>query len=256
MQLTRSGGGKPLLLIHGLGSSQVFWDSIRPALEGREVITIDLPGHGATPAEADSGTFAGLVRSLEALLDREGLVGVDVVGASLGGRLALELARRGKTGAAVALDPGGFWQGWERLYVRNSLLASVAILKGIKPALPIASELSVSRTLLLLQLSARPWALDPKIVEAELKSFASTPTFQALVEDLAAGPVQGGPAAPGTGRVTIGWGRHDRLCLPVQAERARAAFPSAELHWFEKSGHFPSLDEPAATVELIRNRTG
>lgn len=256
MQMTRSGSGKPLLLVHGLGSSQIFWSSIKPALVAREVITIDLPGHGGTPAEEDSGTFSGLVRSLEAFLAQHNLVGIDVVGASLGGRLALELARRGKAGAVVALDPGGFWQGWERLYARNSLLASVSILRGIKPALPIASEYSVSRTLLLLQLSARPWALDSKIVEAELKSFASTPTFHALVEDLAAGPVQDGPAAPGSGPITIGWGRHDRLCLPVQAGRARAAFPSAELHWFEKSGHFPSLDEPEETVKLILSRTG
>lgn len=256
MQPNRSGSGKPLLLVHGLGSSQIFWNTIRPALTDRQVITVDLPGHGGTPAEEDSGTFNGLVRSIESFLDQHDLVGADMVGASLGGRLVLELARRGKTGAVVALDPGGFWQGWERIFVRTSLLASVSVLRGIGPALPIAAHSSVSRTLLLLQLSAKPWFLDPEVVEAELKSFASTPTFQALVEDLTAGPPQQGPAAPETGRVTIGWGRHDRLCLPVQAERAHAAFPSSTLHWFEKSGHFPSLDQPEETVELILSRTG
>lgn len=60
-QVTR-GAGKQLLLIHGLGSS---WRAWQPILDGlaaeRSVVAIDLPGHGATPAEHDSGTFAGLV---------------------------------------------------------------------------------------------------------------------------------------------------------------------------------------------------
>jgi pimeloyl-ACP methyl ester carboxylesterase len=49
----------------------------------------------------------------------------------------------------------------------------------------------------------------------------------------------------------IGWGRHDRLCLPQQAARAKAAFPSADLHWFEASGHFPMWDQPNETVSVI-----
>ncbi len=43
----------------------------------------------------------------------------------------------------------------------------------------------------------------------------------------------------------------DRLCLPRQAARAKAAFPTAELHWFESSGHFPAWDMPGETVAVI-----
>ena len=100
-------------------------------------------------------------------------------------------------------------------------------------------------------MSAHPWRLDPKHVSAELDAYAGTPTFDALFRDLATGAVQQGPAAADSGPVTIGWGRHDRLCLPRQASRASAAFPSARLHWFEHSGHFPHWDEPEATVSLI-----
>ena len=81
--------------------------------------------------------------------------------------------------------------------------------------------------------------------------FLDTPTFDALVRDLSSGPVQAGPAAPGSGEVVIGWGRHDRLCLPRQAARAKAAFPSARLVWFDSSGHFPIWDEPVAAVRVI-----
>ena len=96
MHYTRSGRGKPLLLVHGLGATSGSWDTIAPALsQDREVIAIDLPGHGQTPEEADSGTFDGLARSLDEWLGAENLTGIDMVGSSLGARLVLEMARRG-----------------------------------------------------------------------------------------------------------------------------------------------------------------
>lgn len=253
----RRGSGRPLLLVHGLGSSRRVWSLIgRQLAEQREVIAIDLPGHGDTPAEEDSGTFAGLARSLDEWLGMAGLEGADMVGSSMGARLVLEMARRGRSGAVVALDPGGFWEGWERRYVFTTLSASVGLLRTLGPALPLLAHSAVGRSTLLAQLSARPWALNGDVVESELKGLAATPTFGALLSDLAFGPLQEGPAAPGSGPVTIGWGRHDRLTLPVQAERACAAFREAQLHWFEHSGHFPMLDEPDAAASLILDRTG
>ena len=169
----------------------------------------------------------------------------------MGARIVLELARRGVVGNVVALDPGGFWRGWERRFFKVTLGASVRLLRAIRPALPMLSRNPVSRTLLLAQISARPWALDSEVVAAELTGYTATETFDALVNDLAVGAEQTGPAAASTGRVVIGWGRRDRLCLPRQAARAKAAFPGAELHWFESSGHFPAWDMPAQTLAVI-----
>ena len=251
MHHTRTGNGKPLLLVHGLGGNRNSWDSILPSLsQAREVIAIDLPGHGQTPEEADSGTFAGLARSLDDWLGGEGLADVDMVGSSMGARLVLEMARRGRAGAVVALDPGGFWQGWERTFFRSTLLASIRLVRSLRPALPAITRNVAGRTALMAQLSAKPWALDPGMIARELQSFVSTRTFDALVKDLANGPMQRGPsetAAP----VVIGWGRKDRLCLPRQAARARAVFPEAKLHWFDDSGHFPMWDEPQETIRVV-----
>lgn len=253
----RRGAGRPLLLVHGLGSTRRAWSLITLALaEAREVIAIDLPGHGDSPAEADSGSFAGLARSLDAWLAAEGLAGIDMVGSSMGGRLVLEMARRGRAGAVVALDPGGFWEGWERHYTNATLTASVALLRTLRPTLPTLARSAAARTALLAQLAARPWALNGDLIAGELVSLAETPTVDALISDLAFGPAQEGPAAPGSGPVTIGWGRHDRLTLPSQAARASAAFPGARLHWFDHSGHFPMLEEPDAVIALIRAATG
>ena len=255
MKHTRSGAGKPLLLVHGLGGSRDSWSTISPALaRSREVIAIDLPGHGRTPAEPDSGTFFGLARSLEDWLGREGLADVDMVGSSMGARLVLEMARRGRSGAVVALDPGGFWRGWERTFFRTTIAASIRLVRALGPALPAIARNPAGRTLLMAQLSAKPWKLDPALISGELKSFLETKTFDALVRDLAVGPMQGGIAkAPAP--IVIGWGRKDRLCLPRQAHRALAAFPEARLHWFGRSGHFPMWDQPEETSRLILDAT-
>jgi pimeloyl-ACP methyl ester carboxylesterase len=113
----------------------------------------------------------------------------------------------------------------------------------------------VGRSALLAQLSARPWALDGAFVAEELRTFAETKTLSPLIRDLGYGPGQEGTAST-NGRMAIGWGRHDRLCLPVQAKRAAARFPSARLHWFEHSGHFPLWDEPRETVRLVAEVCG
>ncbi len=250
------GAGRKLLLVHGLGGSWQSWSTILDALSAeRTVIAIDLPGHGATPAEDDSGTFDGLVGSVARYIAANDLAGIDIVGSSMGARVVLELARRGGVGNVVALDPGGFWRGWERTFFKTTIGVSGRLLRAVRPSLPMLSRNAVSRTALLAQLSARPWALDPQVVATELTSFSTTRTFDALVEDLASGPEQAGPAAASTGRVVIGWGRHDRLCLPMQAARAKVAFPSARLHWFESSGHFPAWDMPEETVAVILDAT-
>ena len=252
MNQIQRGAGRKLLLIHGLGGSWQSWSTILDALSAeRTVIAIDLPGHGATPAEADSGTFNGLVDSVQRYIADNGLTGIDVVGSSMGARIVLELARRGCVGNVVALDPGGFWRGWERTFFKITIGLSGRLLRAIRPILNMLSRNAVSRSVLLAQLSVRPWALNPDIVATELTGLSNTPTFDALVQNLSTGPEQTGPAANSTGRVVIGWGRQDRLCLPRQASRAKTAFPSAQLHWFESSGHFPAWDKPGETVAVI-----
>lgn len=256
MHFVQSGAGQKLLLIHGLGGSWQSWNTILSPLSAqRTVIAIDLPGHGASPAESESGTFNALVASVERFISERGLVGIDVVGSSMGARIVLELARRGKVGNVVALDPGGFWRGWERTFFKVTIGMSGRLLRALRPALPMLSRNTALRTALLAQLSVRPWALDPLTVTTELIGLSNTATFDALVNDLATGPEQVGPAANSTGRIVIGWGRQDRLCLPRQAARAKAAFPSADLHWFSSSGHFPAWDMPLETVNVILSAT-
>ena len=251
----RRGTGRPLLMVHGLGGTIRSWDTIAPALsESRKLILIDLPGHGQSPAITGRQTIASYADAIAAFINEHDLGGIDMVGSSVGARLVLELSRRGVGGHCVALDPGGFWQGWETTFFHTTLAASIRLVRMLQPVMPALVGNPATRTALLLQLSARPWALSPDMVLTEMRSFAATPVFDDMLRELANGPLQQGTAAT-PGRVTIGWGRDDRLLLPRQAERAHAAFPHARLHWFGQCGHFPQWDRSDALVQVILETT-
>ncbi len=254
MHHIRRGSGKPLLLVHGIGGNVQSFDTILDALAAeREVIVVDLPGFGRTPPLEGEVSIRTLCDALADFLAAQGLTGIDAVGSSMGARLVLELARRGGVlGAVVSLDPGGFWRGWERHVFNASIWVSIRLIRALQPVLPQLTAHTVSRTLLLLQFSARPWALEPTIVSNELHSYAAAPSFDELLHNLSYGEEQQG-APPGSipHPLVIGWGRHDRVCFTNQAARAQALFPDARLHWFEHSGHFPHWDSPRETVKLI-----
>ncbi len=256
MEYDRLGHGRPLLLVHGLGGSRASWSTIIDALaRERDVIVVDLPGFGATAPIADV-SIATLADSLIAFLRELDLLGVDVVGSSMGARLVLELARRGVVGTVVSLDPGGFWRGWERHVFALSVALSVRLVRALQPFIPAIAANPVGRTLLLAQFSAHPWTIAPDVVATEMRTFAGSPSFDPLLHSLAYGPTQQAiPAGSARAPIVIGWGRFDRVCFPWQAARAQACFPDAKIHWFERSGHFPQWDSPQETVRLILEST-
>ena len=258
MHCVRMGTGQPLLMLHGVGGSWRSWSTIIDPLRAhRDLVLVDLPGFGETPPLSRETTVLSLADSVTTFLGEQGLYGIDVVGSSMGARLAMELARRGVVGATVALDPGGFWRGWQRWFFYRSIWASLGLVRRLQPAMPAICRSAAGRTLMFSQLSARPWALPGEMVLEEMQSYARSRRFDQLLCSLAYGPEQEGAAAGSLKKpMVIGWGRQDRVCLPKQAERAQARFPDARLHWFSYSGHFPHWDQPEDTVRLILASTG
>ncbi|AMJ64981.1 alpha/beta fold hydrolase [Hymenobacter sp. PAMC 26628] len=254
MHYVRRGAGKPLLLLHGIGGSWRSWQTILDDLAlARDVIAVDLPGFGATPPLAGPVTIAALADAVTAFLKAHDLTGTDAVGSSLGARLVLELARRGGVlGAVVSLDPGGFWEGWEKPVFYHSVALSVKLVKALQPVMPALTGSAVGRTALFAQFSHRPWKLAPHVALDEMRTFANSPSFDELLKDLVEGAQQqGAPKGSIPGPLVIGWGRQDYVCLPHQSARALAKFPDARLYWFEHCGHFPQWDQPAEAVRLI-----
>lgn len=91
-----AGAGRPVLCLHSAGQNGVQWREVlrRLPAHGYRVIVPDLPGHGRSDALAggavtDLGTYAGWLATLLARLDVAHPI---VVGCSIGGKLALELA--------------------------------------------------------------------------------------------------------------------------------------------------------------------
>ncbi|WP_201982579.1 alpha/beta fold hydrolase [Hymenobacter rubidus] len=254
LHFVRRGTGRPLLLVHGIGGSWRSWNTIIDALAAeRDVIAVDLPGHGETPKMTGENSIATLADAVTSFLTQHDLLGIDAVGSSMGARLVLELARRGGVlGAVVSLDPGGFWQGWQIPFFYHSVDLSVKLVKALQPVMPALAGSAVGRTVLLPQFSARPWAVDSQQAIDEMYTFAHSPAFDELLDQLAHGEVQQ-PAPKGSipGPLVIGWGRQDRVCLPSQSTLALAKFPDARLYWFEHCGHFPQWDQPAEATRLI-----
>lgn len=243
-------------MLHGLGGNIASWgDLIDVLAKTNAVIAVDLPGHGASPVTPEASTFQGIADAIADFIHAEDLVGVDCIGHSLGGRVALEMVRRGLVGSTLALAPGGFWNTRESRFLKVSLLASRRLVLLSRPALPSLTCHAIGRAALLVQISARPAQVPSEMALRELQSFAATPSFDALTRDLADGPGQQGTdeiRAP----VTIVWGSKDRLLLPRQANRAVAAFPQAPLHWIADAGHYIHWDAPKETLRLIRQKIG
>lgn len=87
------GSGDPVLLLHGLGSHGLDWEFQLPALSKHyQVITIDLRGHGDSGSGTERLTIPAMAGDVVALLDHLGLASAHVVGFSLGGMVAQQLA--------------------------------------------------------------------------------------------------------------------------------------------------------------------
>jgi len=88
-------GAPSLMLVHGWMCDQSYWDEQAPVLaEAFGVVTVDLAGHGASGTNRESWTIASLGDDVKAVIDKVGLEQVVVAGHSMGGLVALDVARK------------------------------------------------------------------------------------------------------------------------------------------------------------------
>src|SRR3954454_5887477 len=107
----RGGDGPPLVCLHGFIDTWRTWELVLPALERHhDVLAPMLPGHAGGPSIEGAATPSTLVEGVERAMDEAGFDTAHVVGNSLGGHVALQLAARGRARSVVAFAPAGGWE--------------------------------------------------------------------------------------------------------------------------------------------------
>jgi pimeloyl-ACP methyl ester carboxylesterase len=246
---TRPGGPPPLVLLHGIGADRGEWAlTLAMLARRRRVLAFDLLGHG----RSDKPSGPGVVYRIRFLADAvaagvdalQDAPKVDLLGHSLGGAVALDVARR-----------------FPRLIRRLVLVdaAGLPVAQGIDPlaaSLPFApASFADSRRLLATSVNNRflshPLvALGAALYKGRRKN---RPQLLKLVASIAAG--EDAMTTKDLGRIPHGtlvlWGDRDRI-FPLAGGRALArALPNARLEIIPGCGHVPPTERPVAFARRV-----
>ena len=174
----RTRSGEPLLLLHGLGTSRRDFTAVIPALTDRfDVINDNRPGIGRSPPLDNRPPVAAITAAVAQRLDAAGLDRVHVLGNSLGARIALELAIRGRARSVVAIAPSGVNIPQERLYQGATMGLARIVMRAAKPLIASVSRSTAGRAALLAPLKARPWSTSPEEAIGVREGFAESRDF-------------------------------------------------------------------------------
>ncbi|MGP3998906.1 alpha/beta fold hydrolase [Streptomyces sp. 8N706] len=252
MAYERRGNGEPLLLLHGIGHHRQAWDPVLDTLATeRDVVAVDLPGFGESPALPDgvSHSLSTVVPALGSLCEELGIERPHVAGNSMGGMIALELGRQKLVRSVTALSPGGFWSEAERRYAFGVLRGMHLGARLLPP--PVVEQLArttAGRALLVSTIYARPGRRSPEGAVAETLALRKATGFGAtLAEGRGVLLTDDVPDVP----VTIAWGTRDRVLVGRQGIRAKYAIPGARLVRLRGCGHVPMSDDPALVARVL-----
>jgi pimeloyl-ACP methyl ester carboxylesterase len=246
----RRGSGPPLVLIHGIGSQWQMWRPVLDRVGGeREVVAVDLPGFGDSPPLPGRPTVEALADAVGEFLDEIGLGGANAAGNSLGGAVALAMARAGTARSACVLSPAGFGNMREGRWARALLLGSRRTAQRLEPYAEVVQGGPVRRTLAYWHLAARPWRIPADEAAGAMRNLARSPGFEATLEALADHSFGGHTLdCP----VTIAWGQKDRLLIySRQSARARRLLPDARHVTLDGCGHVPTWDDPDQVARVL-----
>ncbi len=245
------GSGPPLVLLHGIGSRHGVWDPVVPALaRERRVLAVDICGFGQSSAHEHAPSVEGFAECLHGWFADQGLERPHVAGNSMGGAIALELARRRAVASATAISPAGFWTPRERVYAQRSLRASRALARRLRAKVPAITSSAAGRTMFFSQTFGRPWRMSPAEAVATIDAFLDGPSFEPAMEAFRDQQFRDGEALRGV-PVTIAWGTRDALLIPRQASRAQRCLPWARHVALPGCGHVPFHDDPETVAAVL-----
>jgi len=253
----RTGAGEPLVLLHGIGHHwQAFDPVIDQLAEYHDVIALDFPGFGASP-DVPAGVpdeLDSLAHIVDAFCQALDLDRPHVVGNSLGGAVSLRLGQLDRVPSVTALSPAGFWSPRENRWALGVLTNLRRVARRTpEPTVRRLSRTPAGRRVLTGTIYHRPALRPPDAVVAESRALRDCVAFDRVAAHARAGHLFEGdlPHLP----VTIAWGTHDRILLPVQAARAHLQLPRARIIPLLNAGHVPMNDAPTLVTQTILNTT-
>jgi pimeloyl-ACP methyl ester carboxylesterase len=248
----RIGSGPSLVLLHGVGHRRQAWYPVVDELAAqREVILVDLPGHGESdPFEPAGRPVVDALRDeLVTFLGQQNLDRPHIAGNSLGGRIALEAGTIGLAASVTALSPAGFWRSAAAFGYTRSLFRTVeALSRRLTPQAARLSRSKSGRALMFGWITSHPANIEPDRALGDFLAFnRAVPALHAIVRAATPFANQVKAGVP----VTVAWGSRDLVLPPYQARVARSALPQASHVALLGCGHVPMSDDPGRVAEVL-----
>ncbi|MHC1560008.1 alpha/beta fold hydrolase [Actinomycetospora sp. C-140] len=244
---------EPLVLLHGAAMSARAWRPVLGELARHHDVHVPtLAGHrGGVPLpDGTPASVAALVDAVCAELDDAGLATAHVAGNSLGGWVALELARRGRARSVVALSPAG---GWARPLDLRRLVGLFRI--GLALGATDGARRAVHRRRGRRALLRTVMEHGDRVPDADLATMIDDLVGCAVIRPLLAGAAAHGPLGPLTPLpcpVRIAWAAHDHVVPWRHYGRPfRRTVPDAEFVRLPGVGHVPMYDDPELVSRTI-----
>ncbi len=252
------GSGPAVVFVHGLSGGWQNWLENIPVIAeaGYRCIAMDLPGFGESPMPAEQISIAGYARFLDALLDQLGIDAACVVGNSMGGYVAAELAITvpQRVERLVLVAAAG---------ITSQELRNERALRGLKRAewllglygsffaarsQFVASHERLRRRALLL-ITAHPELLPGPLVWENLRG-SGKPGFIDALDALTNYPIKDRLQQIACPTLVI-WGSRDYLVPVRDADVFERLIPDARKVVFADTGHVPQLERPEAVNQLL-----
>ena len=243
------GDGPPLVFIHGLGGSWQNWLENLPFFaRTHRCIAMDLPGFGRSDMLDGDVTIRRYGEIVDALMIQLGIPSAPVVGNSMGGFIALEVAIRGpaRVEKLVLVSAAVLWQEYRHARPLVSLANVTEGLLG--SALADAAPLLAGRPR-LRQAALRfggiraPHRLSRELQRELLLTARRTPGFLPALQALADYPLRDELAQIECPALIV-WGDADPLVGVGHAKELAGIIPGSQVTIYERTGHVPQLERP------------
>jgi pimeloyl-ACP methyl ester carboxylesterase len=256
--LYRAGEGEPVVLLHGFTGHWSHWKPVLADLVARyEVIAPALSGHrGGPPYPHGAGLekLADAGDSLERHLDELGVGTAHMVGNSMGGSLAIEMAKRGRARSVVALSPGGGWQldGPEPERIARFFSRQMRMIAATSRLIPTVMARPGSRRLAMRDIMRQGQLIAPAAaIDMGLDPLACTVVDEVLAS-LRAGRAHVTDLDQVRSPTLIAWAELDRILpLATCSARYRSEIAHAQFTVLPRVGHVPMWDDTRLVLATI-----